>query len=157
MEESTVMVEYWQWGREVGWVDLENFQRRPFWKYFPVQRLEIFSRPVLEMSSSPAPRRSTTLDTTVKLNKGESTQKFSQFIKSSPGFFTWPLIALGWFLIFYDGFNTTSLLPIVLVCPNLSKTFSESGYLDKVRTCTEKWATVGKFRAIEKLHPELIL
>ena len=52
---------------------------------------------------------STTLDTTVKLNKGESTQKFSQFIKSCPGSVTRSRGpgSLGQFSIFYVGFNST--------------------------------------------------
>lgn len=70
---------------------------------FSSQAVEIFSSISMEILSSEiggnifqssSSHHSTTLDTTVKLNKGESTQKFSQFIKSSPGFFTRSLGAL---------------------------------------------------------------
>ena len=68
-----------------------------------------------EISRSPAPLMvvgsSTNLDTTVKLNKGESTQKFSQFIKKESWIFhlffwgqmTPGLVApthLGWFELY---------------------------------------------------------
>ena len=88
------------------WSELPgNYFPRQLWKYFPGHLWIFFQasqRNIIQASFgnifqasfgniflSSSSHHSTTLDTTVKLNKGESTQKFSQFIKSCPGFFTW--------------------------------------------------------------------